>query len=281
MSTTGTPTTPTTPTAPTPPQIWSAGDYAKVSDRMIPELGARLVALAGIRSGERVLDAAAGVGNAALPAAQRGARVTALDITPELLDEGARRARAAGLELEWVQGDAQAQPFEDATFDCVLSCVGVQFCADPHAAAAELRRLCRPGGRIALISWTPGSFIGAVLGAVSSAMGGGSRPAALGWGSPDTVSELLQARPDSSSFAVEQVTMPAASALDWVDFMATNYGPLVRARAALETRGEWERLHSELVRIADAHDSGAEAHNSETGDAFAGEAAYLAVVVRR
>ena len=260
------------PTGPTPAQVWSTGDYADVCERMIPGLGARLVELAQARAGEDVLDVAAGSGNASLPAARTGASVTALDITPDLLEAGQRRSAAEGLEISWVHGDAQAMPFAEASFDLVLSCVGVQFCADPGAAAAELVRVCRPGGRIALIAWTPEGFIGQVLAAVTRASGGGARPRSLDWGSENEVTELFGDSAKEISFARESVTMPAPSAGAWVDYMATAYGPLALARRALEGKGAWEPVREELTAITSAHDVG-------DGDAFAAE--YLTTVLTR
>lgn len=258
---------------PTPADVWSAGDYAEVCDRMIPELGARLVSLAAVESGESVLDVAAGSGNATLPAARAGATVTALDITPALLEIGERRAAEAALEVAWVLGDAQALPFPDAAFDCVLSCVGVQFCADRAAAAAELTRVCRPSGRIALIAWTPEGFIGQVLAAVARATGAGSPPPALAWGEEDRVAELLGRRPDEIAFTREDVMMTAPSAADWVDYMAAAYGPMVMARNGLSARSAWDPLRDELVELAEKRDAGRQG-------AFEVQAEYLASVTR-
>jgi ubiquinone/menaquinone biosynthesis C-methylase UbiE len=258
-----------------PAEVWSTGDYAEVCDRMIPQLGARLAELAGIGAGQDVLDVAAGTGNAALPAAAAGAVVTALDITPALLEVGARRARAAGLEVAWVHGDAHALPFADATFDRVLSCVGVQFCGDQQAAAAELVRVCRPGGRIALTAWTPEGFIGQVLGAIGRATAADpSRPSPLRWGREDGVRELFGGHARDAVFHRAYVEMPGASAAAWVDFMAEAYGPMARARAALEARGAWEPLREQLTEIAAAH-------NITESNPFAARAEYLNALLER
>lgn len=260
---------------PAPAEVWASGNYAEVCDRMIPRLGARLVELAGVRPGEAVIDVATGSGNAALPAARAGATVTALDITPTLLQTASERAAAAGLRIEWVHGDAQAMPFADGRFDTVLSCVGVQFCSDPSAAAAELVRVCRPGGRIALIAWTREGFIGHVLAAVGKATGGsGTGRSPLDWGSEAGLKELFGAGVSAITSQREDVGMVAASSEDWVDYMAAAYGPLVRARALLQARGEWTALRAELVAIAGDHDTG-------DGDGFAAHAQYLATVVSR
>ena len=263
------------PTAPSQAEVWSTGDYADVCERMIPGLGARLIELAEVQADEQVLDVATGSGNAALPAARAGARVTALDITPALLEVASQRASSAGLSVTWVQGDAQALPFHDNTFDRVLSCVGVQFCPDQQAAAAELVRVCRPGGRIALIAWTPEGFLGQVLAAVATAVGGarsGSSP--LAWGSEDSLRELFQDRTADIVLHREHVEMPAASAIAWVDYMASAYGPLIRARIALEARDEWATLRGRLAEIADAH-------RVSTSGPFTARAGYLTAMLCR
>lgn len=259
-------------TPPAPAEVWSTGDYAEVCERMIPDLGARLVQIAEVRAAHDVLDVAAGTGNAALPAAAAGANVTALDITPALLEAGSRRASAAGLEIDWVPGDAQALPFPAECFDRVLSCVGVQFCAGHDAAAGELVRVCRPGGRIALIAWTREGFLGQVLAAVSQATGGAPGRSPLDWGSEDKVTELFGERVTDIALQREHVTMPAESASDWVDYMATAYGPLVRARVALQARGEWEPLRTRLTEIATGHNAG-------DAGTFAAPAEYLSAVI--
>ena len=140
--------------------MWALGNYDAVATEIIADLGSILVDAAGIEPGNRVLDVAAGSGNVAIPAAQTGASVVASDLTPELLDIGRRRAEAAGIELRWETGDAEALPYADGEFDAVLSCVGVMFAPHHQAAADELVRVCRPGGTIGLISWTPAGFIG-------------------------------------------------------------------------------------------------------------------------
>jgi SAM-dependent methyltransferase len=261
--------------APAVAEVWSTGDYADVCDRMIPDLGARLVNIAEVRAGHAVLDVATGTGNAALPAATLGAAVTALDITPSLLEVASSRARAANVEVEWVHGNAQALPFGEASFDRVLSCVGVQFCADHDAAASELVRVCRPGGRIALIAWTREGFIGQVLAAVAMATGGaGSGRSPLDWGSEQGITDLFAELGADIDFHRDHITMAAASATVWVDYMAAAYGPMARARVALEARGTWAPLRDQLIEIANAH-------GGPGGDAFAARAEYIAAVLRR
>ena len=140
--------------------MWALGDYPAVAQDVIPSLGPTLVQAANVRPGDRVLDVAAGSGNAAIPAAMAGASVVASDLTPELLESGRLAAEGRGLEIDWREADAEALPFLDAEFDVVLSCVGVMFAPHHQASADELVRVTRPGGTIALLSWTPEGFIG-------------------------------------------------------------------------------------------------------------------------
>src|SRR5829696_10280900 len=173
--------------------MWASGDYASMVETWLLPLGPRLVDACGIEPGMRVLDVAAGTGNASLPAAERGANVTASDLTPELLEAGRRRAQAAGLELDWVEADAEHLPFEDASFDVVMSAIGAMFAPYHQPVADELVRVCRPGGKIALLSWTPEGMIGALFRTMKPFMPPpppGAQPAPL-WGSEDHVRELL------------------------------------------------------------------------------------------
>ena len=140
--------------------MWALGDYPAVAVDMIAELGPVLVSATGVRRGDRVLDVAAGSGNAAVPAALTGAEVVASDLTPELFEAGRQLAKEQGAELTWEEGDAEALPYPDSSFDVVLSCVGVMFAPHHQRAADELVRVCRPGGTIGLLSWTPTGFVG-------------------------------------------------------------------------------------------------------------------------
>jgi ubiquinone/menaquinone biosynthesis C-methylase UbiE len=126
--------------------MWALGDYAAIASEVIPHLGADLAEACGVRRGMRVLDVAAGPGNAAIPAALTGASAVASDLTPELLEAGRREAARRGADLEWRQADAEALPFADGEFDVVMSCLGVMFAPHHQASAGELIRVCRPGG---------------------------------------------------------------------------------------------------------------------------------------
>ena len=145
---------------------WAAGDFDAVAE-FIWEAGGVAAEAAGCGPSDRVLDIAAGSGNAAVQAAQRGATVVASDLTPELFAAGRRRAEPAGVELEWVEADAEELPFEDASFDVAVSTFGIMFAPRQSVAAAELARVVKPGGRIALCSWQPSGFVGEMFATVA------------------------------------------------------------------------------------------------------------------
>ncbi|MFE1442224.1 class I SAM-dependent methyltransferase [Streptomyces sp. NPDC058739] len=173
--------------------LWALGDYPSVATTVIPELGDELVRECGIQQGDRVLDVAAGSGNAAIPAALLGADVVASDLTPELLEAGRGLASERGAELDWREADAEALPFADGEFDTVMSCVGVMFAPHHAQAADEMVRVCRPGGTIGLINWTPEGFIGQMFSAMrpyAPPPPPGAQPAPL-WGDPEHVRSLL------------------------------------------------------------------------------------------
>ena len=164
--------------------MWASGDYPLMVDTFLLPVGQRLADALPITPGVRVLDVAAGTGNASVPAAQRGAHVTATDLTPELLEAGAQRPEAQGLDLDWVPADAEDLPFEEDAFDIVMSCIGVMFAPFHQTAADELVRVCRPGGTIGLLSWTPEGMIGGLFrtheGVRPAPAGGGPGAAAVG-----------------------------------------------------------------------------------------------------
>ncbi|WP_327360339.1 class I SAM-dependent methyltransferase [Streptomyces sp. NBC_01296] len=173
--------------------MWALGDYPAVATRVVAALGPVLVEACGVKRGDRVLDIAAGSGNAALPAALAGGEVIASDLTPELLDVGRREAAARGVELRWQEADAEALPFADGAFDTVMSCVGVMFAPHHQASADELVRVCRPGGTIGLINWTPEGFIGqmfATMRPYAPPPPPGAQPPPL-WGREEHVRTLL------------------------------------------------------------------------------------------
>lgn len=217
--------------------LWASGDYPAVAADLIPSLGAVLVESAGVTVGLRVLDVGAGTGNAAIPAALTGADVVASDLTPELLAAGERIAAERGARLQWVEADAQALPFEDGEFDTVLSCVGVMFAPFHDRAAGELLRVCRSGGTIGLLSWTPEGFVGrlfATMKPFAPPPPPGASPPPL-WGSEDHVRMLLghgvgelRAQRRTTTFDV------AATPEAFREWWKANYGPTIAVYRGLD-----------------------------------------------
>jgi SAM-dependent methyltransferase len=256
-------------------RIWASGDYAAVVDRLIDDVPPRhLLARVPIGPGTQVLDIAAGTGNVAIPAAKLGAHVTALDLTPELLDVGRGRAEAAGVELDWVEGDAEDLPFEDGSFDVVLSTFGIQFAPRHAVAAREALRVTRPGGTIGVINWTPGGHIGRVLKAVGARLPKPpeyASPPPL-WGDEEHVRGLFST---GAELEFERATNPFTgfdSPAGWVDFMATSYGPLRGAREKLGGDA-WAELRAELIALTSSLDQG-------TQGALRVESEYLLTLAR-
>lgn len=210
--------------------LWASGDYVAVATELIPELGPELVRACRVGPGDRVLDIAAGAGNAAIPAALTGASVTAGDLTPELFVAGRAHAAQRGVELEWVEADAEAMPFADNAFDIVMSCVGIMFAPRHQAAADELVRVCRPGGTIGLINWTPTGFIGqlfATMKPYAPPPPPGASPAPL-WGDEDHVAELLGDRVAEVMMRRQTVTLDqCAEPLEFREYWKRNYGPTI------------------------------------------------------
>ena len=173
--------------------MWAMGDYPAVVTEVIHTTGPVLVEVTGIAPGDRVLDVAAGAGNASIPAALAGAEVVASDLTPDLVETGRQAAERAGVTLRWEVGDAEHLPYADAEFDTVISCVGVMFAPHHQEAADELVRVVRPGGRVGLLSWTPSGFIGrmfATMKPYAPPPPPGASPPPL-WGDEDHVRTLF------------------------------------------------------------------------------------------
>jgi SAM-dependent methyltransferase len=210
--------------------LWASGDYPAVAAELIPALGPKLVRACEIRAGDRVLDVAAGSGNAAIPAAAAGAIVTASDLTPELFAVGRRIATDRGVELEWVEADAEALPFADDSFDVVMSCVGAMFAPHHQATADELLRVVRPGGTIGMINWTPEGFLGnlfATMKPYAAPPPPGASPAPL-WGDEAHVRELFGERVNGLSARRQMVLMDhCASPTEFREYWKRNYGPTI------------------------------------------------------
>jgi ubiquinone/menaquinone biosynthesis C-methylase UbiE len=221
--------------------MWAEGDYPAVVEQVIQALGPRVVAAAGITAGESVLDIAAGSGNVSLPAARTGAHVVATDLTPELLDTGRALAQAQGVDLEWRVADAEALPFDDNAFDVVVSCVGIMFAPHHQAAADELIRVLRPGGRFALLNWTPSGFIGRMFATRKpyvTAPPAGVQPPPL-WGSEDHVRALLGDRVRDLTFETAELPVDRfTTGAEFRDFFKASYGPTVVAYRGLSDSSE-------------------------------------------
>lgn len=212
--------------------LWASGNYASVAAELIPALGPELVNSCAIKPGDRVLDVAAGTGNASIPAAVAGAVVTASDLTPELFAAGRRIAAEYGVGLEWVEADAEALPFADGSFDVVMSCVGAMFAPHHQVTADELLRVVRPGGTIGLINWTPEGFIGRLFATMKPFVPTpppGASPAPL-WGSEDHVATLFGDRVTDLTMTRQTVHMNhCATPAEFREYWKRNYGPTIAA----------------------------------------------------
>lgn len=232
-------------------QTWASGNYDAVAEG-IWEVGARIVERVAIEPGERVLDVAAGTGNAAIRAAASGGQVTALDLTPELFQAGRRRAAEAGVEIEWVAGDAEKMPFANASFDVALSTFGVMFAPRHRVAAAEMARVLRPGGRLGIASWTPDGSVGHMFRTVDAELPPPPEIAEppLAWGEPSHVEAIFSGTRMELGF--ERETLPIEPDVDIdeaTEFYVESFGPLVTARRILTEQGRWEPLAAKLPDV--------------------------------
>ena len=214
--------------------MWASGDYPSMVETFLAPLGPRLVEACGIGPGMTVLDVAAGSGNASIPAAQRGARVTASDLTPELFDAGHTRAEAEGVELEWVEADAERLPFEDGSFDVVMSSIGAMFAPHHQDVADQLARVCSPGGTIGMLNWTPGGMIGALFRLMkpfAPPPPPGAQPPPL-WGSEDHIRELFGDRVDFHTLRRDMLEITVFEhPHDYGEHFKERYGPTIVAHA--------------------------------------------------
>jgi len=240
--------------------MWALGDYPALAAELVSELGLALTMACGVQQGDRVLDVAAGSGNAAIAAARAGASVVACDLTPELLAAGRRQAARDGAELEWRQADAEALPFGAGEFDIVMSCLGAMFAPHHQASAGELIRVCRPGGMIGLLSWTPDGFIGQMFATMKPyvpPLPPGALPPPL-WGREDYVRSLLgdavsEVRAERKKLRVSLFARPE----DFRDCFKTRYGPTVAAYRGISHDPErTAALDRALADLARRHDVG-------------------------
>jgi SAM-dependent methyltransferase len=235
---------------------WSTGDYAVIGTTL-QLVGETLCEEMDLRAGSRVLDVAAGNGNATLAAARRWCDVTSTDYVPELLEQGRRRAEAEGLRVEFQEADAEALPFADASFDVVLSTFGVMFTPDQDKAAAELVRVCRPGGRIGLASWTPEGFVGALFRTIGTYIPPlVEAPSPALWGTPDRMIELFGGAAARVRVTRREFVFRYHSALHWLDVFRTYYGPVNKAFAALSAPRQAAFAHDLLAMIEQGNRAG-------------------------
>lgn len=251
--------------------MWASGDFAVIGTTL-QIVGETLCEAVDLQSGSRVLDVACGNGNAALAAARRWGRVTGLDYVPALLGRAGERARAEGLAVEWVEGDAEELPFEDASFDVALSTFGVMFAPDQERAAREIMRVVRPGGSIGLANWTPAGFIGQMLATVGRLVPpppGVASP--IYWGSEARIEQLF-----SGARAIRTAKRDFAfryqSVAHFIDIFRRFYGPTFKAFGALDAEGQ-ARLTDDLRELSGRF--------NRSAGSFAVPAEYLEVVIER
>ncbi len=234
--------------------MWASGNYDTMVETFLLPLGPRLVAAAEISPGDLVLDVAAGTGNASIPAAATGASVTASDLTPELLDAGRLRAGAAGVDVEWTEADAEHLPFAEGQYDVVMSSIGVMFAPRHQAAADELVRVCRPGGRIGLLSWTPTGMLGALFATMkpfAPAPPPGAQPPVL-WGDEEHLRALFGGRVDFHTMTRDVLEITAFErAGDYGTHFTSYYGPTIAVRANAEREGRAAEFDDALAAFCE------------------------------
>jgi SAM-dependent methyltransferase len=251
-----------------PKTMWGCGNYAAVAER-ISEVGELVVERSGLEPGMELLDVACGSGNATIPAARAGARVTGLDFSPDLLSIARERAADAMVEVDWAEGDAQELPFDDASFDRVISTFGHMFAPDHQRTGAEMRRVCRPGGTIAVACWTPEGSIARMFRTIAELVPpppGGEPP--ILWGTEAHVRELL----GDGEFERHEVEWSDDSVESYARFMLESFGPLLNAREVLgEREGELDKGFRAFLAEENLNDDGTLRFNGE----------YLLAVVPR
>ncbi|WP_233839081.1 class I SAM-dependent methyltransferase [Paraburkholderia sp. ZP32-5] len=252
---------------------WSTGNYAVVGTTL-RIVGENLCEALDLRAGSRVLDVAAGNGNATLAAARRWCDVTSTDYVASLLDSGRARAQAEGLPVQFQEADAEALPFADATFDIAMSTFGVMFTPNQERAAAELVRVCKPGGRIGLANWTPESFIGQLFKTIGKHVPppAGVKSPAL-WGAKVRLEELFGDSARRITATSRDFMFRYRSPAHFIDVFRTFYGPMNKAFAALD--GERRAaFHRDLMALIESRNRSADATLVLPGE-------YLEVVIER
>lgn len=252
---------------------WMTGDYDLFS-RFMEKDAEQFFRRLGVTPGTRLLDVGCGAGQLALIAARAGAQVTGCDIATNWLDKARARAAAKGLAVTFEEGDAESLPYQDAQFDAVISLIGAMFAPRPALVAAELTRVCRPGGMIAMVNWTPGGFIGQMFRTIAKHIAPSGMPSPVLWGDETTVRDRLRegiaGLKCSLNFYHFDYPFPPDAV---VEFFRANYGPMSRAFASLDASGQ-KNLRSELVTLWSAHNK---AGNGTTKV----DAEYLEVIATR
>jgi SAM-dependent methyltransferase len=252
---------------------WSAGDYAVVGTTL-QIVGESLCEALDLRAGERVLDVAAGNGNATLAAARRWTEVTSTDYVPTLLERARARAGAEGLPVTFEQADAENLQYADASFDVVLSTFGVMFTPDQDKAAAEMARVCKPGGKIGLANWTPSSFVGELFKLIGRYLPppAGVKSPAL-WGTEERLRELFGDRVGSIAIEAKDFVFRYRSAAHFLEVFRVYYGPVHKAFGALDAAKQ-ESLAADLIDLA-------ERFNRATDGSLVAPGRYIEVVIQR
>jgi SAM-dependent methyltransferase len=253
--------------------VWAAGRYADVAELVADAPPAHLLSLAGVEPGQAVLDVATGTGNVALRAAALGAHVTGLDLVPDLLEIA--RSRDDG-RIAWIEGDAESLPFDDASFDRVLSVFGIQFAPRHQVVADELVRVCRPGGAIGLVNWTPEGLIGRMFKVLGKYM---PKPPEFAspppqWGSEEHQRALFAGHDVSLSFERGMNPFVFATTEEYMTFFEERYGPTIKAKARLTADGTWDACRAELRALY-------EELNLATDGTLHIESEFLVTIARR
>jgi ubiquinone/menaquinone biosynthesis C-methylase UbiE len=252
---------------------WSSGDYAVVGTTL-QIVGESLCEAMDLRSGQSVLDVAAGNGNVSLAAARRWCEVTSTDYVGSLLTRGRERAAAERLDIEFREADVEALPFADGSFDAVVSTFGCMFAPNPRRTASEMLRVCKPGGKVGMANWTPDGFIGQLFKTIAARIppAPGARSPAL-WGTRTRIDEMFAPYASSIATRSREFTFRYRSPRHWLDVFRTYYGPVLKAFAALDSAGQ-AALERELLALVDRHNRSADGSMVVPGE-------YLEIVVTR
>jgi ubiquinone/menaquinone biosynthesis C-methylase UbiE len=255
-------------------QTWSAGDFPKMGVELAI-VGEQLCESIPVLSGDRLLDVGTASGNTAISAARRGAVVTGVDLVPALLEHARKRAQAEGLEIDFREGNAMALSFAGASFDVVLSTFGAIFASDPRQTAAEMARVCRPGGKIAMANWTPDGMLGKLFRLLERYSVPGTRVGApVEWGDEATLAERLGPYVQDLRVQRRAVYFRAQSAEHWVEFMRTNFGPAIEAFQYSNSQCLQKALTDEMAALM-------REHNCAQNGTVLGNSEYLEIVGTR